>query len=125
MLSDTTSVSIPVVSTSKRPASSLGSIPRWEWLALASILALATVLDFYRIDQNGFGDTYYAATVQSMSLSWHNWFFAAFDPGGFVSVDKPPLGFWIQVASVKLFGFHGTSFILPQALAGVLSVGVL
>jgi 4-amino-4-deoxy-L-arabinose transferase-like glycosyltransferase len=122
---DTTSVSKPVVPTSTRPARSPGSIPRWERLVLVGILALAAVLDFSRIDQNGFGDTYYAATVRSMSLSWHNWFFAAFDPGGFVTVDKPPLGFWIQVASVKLFGFHGVSLIYPQALAGVLSVGVL
>jgi 4-amino-4-deoxy-L-arabinose transferase-like glycosyltransferase len=60
-----------------------------------------------------------------MSLTWHNWFFASFDPGGFVSVDKPPLGFWIQLVSVWLFGFHGSAVILPQALAGVLSVGVL
>lgn len=125
MLSDTTSATSALIHLSVPPARSKGWIPRREQLALAAILALAAVLDFYRIDQNGFGNTYYATTVRSMSLSWHNWFFAAFDPGGFVTVDKPPLGFWIQVASVKLFGFHGTALIFPQALAGVLSVGVL
>jgi hypothetical protein len=60
-----------------------------------------------------------------MSLSWHNFFFASFDPAGFVTIDKPPLGFWFQVASVTLFGFSGTSLLLPEALAGVLSVLVL
>src|SRR5215212_10253364 len=44
---------------------------------------------------------------------------------GFVSVDKPPLGFWIQATSAYLFGFHGWSLLLPQALAGVLSVALL
>jgi 4-amino-4-deoxy-L-arabinose transferase-like glycosyltransferase len=101
------------------------SAPLWEKLALVTILAMATLLDFYRIDQNGFGNTYYATTVYSMSHSWRNWFFASFDPGGFVAVDKPPLGFWVQVVSVRLFGFHGVALILPQAIAGVLSVWVL
>jgi 4-amino-4-deoxy-L-arabinose transferase-like glycosyltransferase len=49
----------------------------------------------------------------------------SFDPGGFVIIDKPLLGFWFQVASVKLFGFRGTRLLLPEALAGVLSVLVL
>ena len=99
---------------------------RWGSGRHVSILALAAVLDFYGIDQNGFGSTYYATTVRSMSTrTWHNWFFASFDPGGLVTVDKPPLGFWIQAISVRLFGFHGVSLILPQAIAGVLSVGVL
>ena len=44
---------------------------------------------------------------------------------GFVSVDKPPLGFWIQAASAKVFGFQGWSIILPRALAGVLSVALV
>jgi 4-amino-4-deoxy-L-arabinose transferase-like glycosyltransferase len=56
--------------------------------------------------------------------SWHNFFYVSYD-AGFVSVDKPPVGFWIQVASASLFGFHGWSILLPQALAGVLSVALL
>ena len=69
--------------------------------------------------------TYYAAVVKSMLSSWHNFFFVSFDPGGFVSVDKPPLGLWIQAASAWLFGFRGLSLLVRQALAGVLSVGLL
>jgi 4-amino-4-deoxy-L-arabinose transferase-like glycosyltransferase len=60
-----------------------------------------------------------------MLESWHNFFFVSFDPAGFVSVDKPPLGFWIQTASAKLLGYSGSSILLPEALAGVASVGVL
>ena len=71
------------------------------------------------------GNLYYAAAVRSMLTNWHAFFFAAFDPGGFVTVDKPPLGFWLQAASARLLGFSGGSLLLPQALAGVLSVAVL
>ena len=40
-------------------------------------------------------------------------------------MDKPPLGFWIQTASAKLLGYSGFSILLPEALAGIASVGVL
>ncbi|SPF31544.1 putative mannosyltransferase YkcB [Candidatus Desulfosporosinus infrequens] len=57
-----------------------------------------------------------------MLQSFHNFFFASFDPGGFVTVDKPPVAFWIQTMFAYVFGVHGWSVILPQALAGVGSV---
>src|ERR1700736_4667172 len=57
--------------------------------------------------------------------NWHNFFFASYDPGGFVTVDKPPVGFWFQVLSARIFGFNAVSILLPQALAGVLSVILL
>jgi 4-amino-4-deoxy-L-arabinose transferase-like glycosyltransferase len=60
-----------------------------------------------------------------MADSLHNFFFVSFDPGGFVTIDKPPLGFWLQVASVKVFGFTAWAIFFPQALAGVLSVLLL
>ncbi|MDB5077298.1 MAG: glycosyltransferase family 39 protein [Chloroflexi bacterium] len=100
------------------------SLP-WRRLALGTILLLAAFLNFYQIGQEGYANSYYAAAVRSMSLSWHNFFFAAFDPSGFVTIDKPPLGFWFQVASVKLFGFNGVSLMLPEGLAGILSVALL
>ncbi|MFN8594404.1 MAG: glycosyltransferase family 39 protein [Thermomicrobiales bacterium] len=97
----------------------------WEHLALGAILLLAAFLNLFRLDREGYGNTYYAATVKSMLTSWHNFFFVSFDPGGFVSVDKPPLGFWIQALSAKIFGFSGLSLLLPEAIAGVLSVTLL
>src|SRR5438132_3239657 len=60
-----------------------------------------------------------------MMDNWHNFFFASYDPGGFVTIDKPPVGFWFQVLSAKIFGFNPVSILLPQALAGVLSVLLL
>ena len=93
--------------------------------ALGLILLLAAFCNFYELQRNGFANLYYSAAIRSMLESWHNFFFVAFDPGGFVTVDKPPLGFWIQAASAKLFGYSGFSILLPEALAGVISVGVL
>ncbi len=60
-----------------------------------------------------------------MLASWHNFLYVSFDPAGFVSVDKPPLGFWIQTLSAAIFGFSGFSLVLPQALAGIASATVL
>ena len=93
-------------------------------LALSAVLALSAFLDLSRLRSEGYANLYYAATVKNMLTSWHNFFFASFD-AGFVSVDKPSLGFWIQATSAYLFGFHGWSILLPQALAGILSVALL
>jgi len=102
-----------------------GKYRLWHYLALTGVMLLAIFFHFFRLDQEGFGNLYYAAAVKSMLTSWHNFFFVSFDPGGFVTVDKPPLGLWIQAASAWLFGFTGWSLLLPQALAGVLSVLLL
>jgi 4-amino-4-deoxy-L-arabinose transferase-like glycosyltransferase len=106
------------------PAASRESSRLWSWpaLALAGIAVLAAALNLWGLQRSGYGNAYYAAAVLSMLQNWHNFFFVAFDPGGFVSVDKPPLGFWIQVASAKLLGFSGVAILLPEALAGVGSV---
>src|SRR5438876_11589685 len=97
----------------------------WSRLALAGVMLVSIYMNFYQLGQNGFGNLYYAAAIRSMLDSWHNFFFVSFDPGGFVSIDKPPLGFWLQAASAKIFGFTPFSIFLPQALAGVLSVLLL
>ena len=60
-----------------------------------------------------------------MVSSWHNFFFVSFDPGGLVSVDKPPLALWAQALSAKIFGYSGWAILLPEALAGVAAVWLL
>jgi 4-amino-4-deoxy-L-arabinose transferase-like glycosyltransferase len=102
---------------------SLAKVPG-HLLALTAVLVLSAFLNLFRLTNEGYGNPFYAAAVKDMLTSWHNFFFVSFD-AGFVSVDKPPLGLWIQAASAELFGFHGWSLLLPQALAGVLSVALL
>src|ERR687886_861612 len=96
----------------------------WHRLALAAILVLSAFLNLFRLASEGYGNTYYAAAVKDMLTSWHNFFFVSFDVG-FISVDKPPLGLWMQAASAWLFGFHGWALLFPQAIAGVLSVALI
>lgn len=85
-------------------------------LALAALL-IAAIVRLYDLAATG-QNVYYAVAVRSMLDSWHNFFYVAFDPAGALSVDKPPLGFWLQALSAKAFGFHYWALALPQALAG-------
>ena len=96
-----------------------------EKLALFAVMALSAVLNLANLGAEGYGNEYYAAGVKSMLVNFKNFFFVSSDPGGFVSIDKPPLGFWIQTLSARVFGFSGWSILLPQALAGVVSVVIL
>ncbi|MGQ3031814.1 MAG: ArnT family glycosyltransferase, partial [Ferrovibrionaceae bacterium] len=97
----------------------------WGRLGLGAILALGTALRLWQLDRNRFGTDYYSAGVRSMAESWHNFLFNAFDPAGFVSLDKPPVAFWLQVLSTKLFGFNGFAVLLPQVIEGVAAIALL
>jgi 4-amino-4-deoxy-L-arabinose transferase-like glycosyltransferase len=94
------------------------------WSAVALITLGAAVLRLVHIGKVA-PDPFYDAAVRSMGLSWHNFFFGAFDPGGATSIDKPPVDLWLQVVSVQLLGFSETTLKLPEALAGTVSVPLL
>lgn len=96
-----------------------------EKILLGLILILSSVLNIANLGIEGYANQYYAAGVKSMTISLKNFFFVSFDPAGFVTIDKPPLGFWIQSISAKIFGFSGWSILLPQAIAGVISVYII
>ena len=101
---------------------------RRDWRRAAPLLgvvALAALLNTWALAQNGYANVYYSAGVKSMLESWHNFVFLAADPAGLISIDKPPLGLWLQTASAKLFGFTPLSLLLPQAIAGVIAVAAL
>src|SRR5579859_6709431 len=77
------------------------------------VVALSAVLNMHRLSQNGWANVFYSAGVRSMLRSWHNFMFVSFDPGGLISVDKPPLALWVQAASAKVFGFTPLAILLP------------
>jgi len=89
------------------------------------VVAFSAVLNTHRLAQNGYANIFYSAGVKSMLRSFHNFVFVSFDPGGLISIDKPPLALWVQAASAKLFGFSPMSLLLPEALISVLTVAVL
>jgi 4-amino-4-deoxy-L-arabinose transferase-like glycosyltransferase len=101
-----------------------GPVPAWAWAVLALITVGAALLRLVYINRVS-PDPFYDAAVRSMGLSWHNFFFGAFEPGGSVSIDKPPVDLWLQVGSVKLLGFSSTTLKLPEILAGIVSVPLL
>jgi 4-amino-4-deoxy-L-arabinose transferase-like glycosyltransferase len=98
---------------------------RRPWLGLVACVGVALFLNCWALSRNGLGNTYYAAAARSMTTGWRNFFFASFDPGGFISVDKPPVALWIEAVSARVFGFSSWSLLLPSAVAGAASVGVL
>ena len=98
---------------------------RIDTACLLGVLALAFALRCWRIDAKGFGSEYYAAGVRSMMQGGWLFFYNAFDPAGVLSLDKPPVAFWIQTAFARVLGFSGWSIHLPQILAGTASVAIL
>ena len=108
-------------------------LPAWRgmseqvWLrrlALAAIAALAGLLYAWAMGQDTL-EYYYAAADRSMSVSWHDFIFGAFDPAGTITVDKLPGALWLQALSVRAFGMHTWAIILPQVIEGILTVLVL
>ena len=102
---------------------SLARSPRL--FALSLIVLLAAALRFANLGALGYANSYYTAGVASMLQSWHNFFFVAAEPGGSVSIDKPPLGLWLQAISAYVFGVNEFAVVLPQIIAGLLSVVLL
>ena len=94
-------------------------------VGLGLIVLLGAFVRFHHLGTYHVGNAYYVATVQSMLRSRHNLFYASFEPGGSATIDKPPLGLWVQTASAYVFGTNGFALALPQALAGVLSIPLL
>lgn len=128
----TVPVPVPVPVAAEAPADTARRSTRWQvvhaqaiHVALIPILALSAVLSTHRLAQNGYANNFYSAGVKSMLQSWHNFLFVSFDPGGLVTLDKPPLGIWVQAASAQLFGFSPLSLLLPEAIISTLAVAVL
>ncbi len=71
------------------------------------------------------GNVFYDAAVRTMGQSWHALLFGSLEPGGSVSIDKPPVDLWLQVASTKAFGFTLFGLHLPEALGGAAACGLL
>jgi 4-amino-4-deoxy-L-arabinose transferase-like glycosyltransferase len=92
---------------------------------LIAVMALAGVLNLWDLSRNGWANQYYAAAVRSMSTSWHDFLYASMDRSGVMTVDKPPLALWVQALSVRVFGYHSLSILVPQALMGVASVALV
>jgi 4-amino-4-deoxy-L-arabinose transferase-like glycosyltransferase len=107
-----------------RPWRSPPEQPRWARPALLALAAVAGVTYGWGMDGAAL-EVFYGAAARSMSLSWHNFLFGAFDPAGTISVDKLPGALWPQALMLRIFGFHIWAIVLPQVIEGILTVLVL
>jgi 4-amino-4-deoxy-L-arabinose transferase-like glycosyltransferase len=98
--------------------------PRWERPALLGLLSGTLLLYLWDLAREGWGNEYYAAAVQAGTQSWRAFFFGSFDASNFITVDKPPFSLWVMELSARVFGLSSWSILVPQAIAGALTVFV-
>jgi 4-amino-4-deoxy-L-arabinose transferase-like glycosyltransferase len=99
--------------------------PAWARPALLALLAATAALYLVGLSRNGWANAFYAAAVQAGTKSWKAFFFGSFDAANFTTVDKPPASLWVMEISARIFGLNSWSLLVPQALEGVATVGVL
>ena len=99
--------------------------PVWARPALLALLAATAALYLVGLSRNGWANAFYAAAVQAGTKSWKAFFFGSFDAANFITVDKPPASLWVMDISARIFGLNSWSLLVPQALEGVATVGVL
>ena len=92
-----------------------------DWV-LAIILLIALGLYGYGTWKTGSANDFYTSAITSMTQSFKNFWYASFDPAGYITVDKPPVALWFMAISAKILGVSNFSVVLPSVLFGVGSV---
>src|SRR3954452_20983150 len=99
--------------------------PSWARAALLVLLAATAVLYLWDLGASGWANSFYAAAAEAGSESWKAFFFGSSDAASSITVDKTPASLWVMALSIRLFGLSSWSLLVPQALMGVASVGLL
>ncbi|MEU8232752.1 glycosyltransferase family 39 protein [Actinoplanes sp. NPDC048967] len=97
----------------------------WVRPALLALLLLTGVLYLWGLGASGWGNAFYSAAVQAGSESWKAFFYGSSDAANSITVDKTPGALWIMALSVRIFGLSSWSILVPQALMGVATAGLL
>ncbi|MCD9197089.1 glycosyltransferase family 39 protein [Aeromicrobium wangtongii] len=93
--------------------------------ALLALLLATALLYLWGLGASGWANSFYSAAVQAASESWKAFFFGSSDAANSITVDKTPLALWPMALSARIFGLSSWSMLVPQALMGVASVGLL
>jgi 4-amino-4-deoxy-L-arabinose transferase-like glycosyltransferase len=122
----------PRVVTPAMPDSRLGRLWRgrpgdsaWVRPSLLALLVATGVLYVWGLGASGWANAFYSAAVQAGSASWKAFLFGSSDAASFITVDKPPASLWPMEIAARIFGVSSWSILVPQALMGVASVGLL
>jgi 4-amino-4-deoxy-L-arabinose transferase-like glycosyltransferase len=97
----------------------------WVRPALLALLAMTALLYLWDLGASGWAKTMYSAWAQSSSESWKAYLFGSLDSENFAASDTPPVPVWVMGISVRIFGLNPWAILVPQALAGVATVGLL
>jgi 4-amino-4-deoxy-L-arabinose transferase-like glycosyltransferase len=101
------------------------SDPAWARPALLALLVATALLYLVGLSRNGWANEFYAAAVQAGTKSWKAFLFGSVDSSNFITVDKTPLFLWPMELTARVFGLNSWTLLIPQALEGVATVGVL
>jgi 4-amino-4-deoxy-L-arabinose transferase-like glycosyltransferase len=99
--------------------------PAWVRPSLLLLLGLTAVLYLWDLGASGWANSFYSAAVQAGTKSWKAMFFGSSDSSNFITVDKPPAFLWPMEISARIFGLNSWSVLVPQALEGIATVGVV
>ena len=99
--------------------------PPWVRPALLALLVATAVLYLWDLGASGWANSFYSAAVQAGTKSWKAFFFGSSDSSNFITVDKPPAFLWPMEISARIFGLNSWSMLVPQALEGVATVGLV
>ncbi|QDP94528.1 glycosyltransferase family 39 protein [Microlunatus elymi] len=98
---------------------------RLRLVSVLLLLAITAGLYLWSLSASGYANSFYSAAAQAGSQSWKAFFFGSLDAGNSITVDKPPASLWLMGLSVRIFGLSSWSILVPQALLGVATVGVV
>jgi 4-amino-4-deoxy-L-arabinose transferase-like glycosyltransferase len=93
--------------------------------ALLALLLATGLLYLWGLGASGWANSFYSAAAQAGSASWKAFFFGSSDAANSITVDKSPASLWPMDLSVRIFGLSSWAILVPQALMGVASVGLL
>jgi 4-amino-4-deoxy-L-arabinose transferase-like glycosyltransferase len=99
--------------------------PAWVRPSLWALLAASGLLYLWDLAASGWANAFYSAAVQAGASNWEAFFYGSSDAGNSITVDKPPASLWVMELSVRLFGLSSWSILVPEALMGVATVGVV
>jgi 4-amino-4-deoxy-L-arabinose transferase-like glycosyltransferase len=97
----------------------------WVRPSLLALLLITAVLYLWGLGASGWANAFYSAAVQAGSVSWKAFFYGSSDAANSITVDKTPGALWIMALSARIFGVNAWSILVPEALMGVATVGVL
>jgi 4-amino-4-deoxy-L-arabinose transferase-like glycosyltransferase len=97
----------------------------WARPSLWGLLIVTGFLYIWGLGASGWANAFYSAAVQAGSKSWEAFFFGSSDAANSITVDKTPGALWIMEISARIFGVNAWSILVPQALIGVATAGLL